>query len=193
MPLSAVKVLELNEKYNLIENLCERELENPEGCGLDIRVGEVYKIKGSSFLGIEKRSTPKIEKIADVKEDGEGKKITMNPGDYFLVRTIEKVNTPKDKIDIEDGMPSRYLMPVVYPRSTLQRCGIKLLATKTDPGYSGNLIFGLANLRNEKFEFELGARMFNIVFEPVIGEIKRAYEGQWNNGRVSTNGTERQV
>jgi deoxycytidine triphosphate deaminase len=45
MILSAKKILELNEKYKIIENLSEREL-NPEGVGIDVRVGEVYKIKG---------------------------------------------------------------------------------------------------------------------------------------------------
>ena len=30
--------------------------------------------------------------------------------------------------------------------------------------------------------------MFNVVFDTAIGKIKRAYEGQWNNGRVSTDG-----
>ena len=41
MILSALKVLELNKEYNLIEGLCKRELENPEGCGIDLRVGRV--------------------------------------------------------------------------------------------------------------------------------------------------------
>ena len=78
--------------------------------------------------------------------------------------------------------------------TTLQNSGIILLATKTDPGYYGPLRFGLANLRNEDFKFELGARMFNIVFEPVIGDIGRGYEGQWQGGkRASTNGIETQI
>ena len=32
--------------------------------------------------------------------------------------------------------------------------------------------------------------MFNIVFEPVIGDIQRAYSGQHNEGRVSGGVTE---
>ena len=46
MYLTSLKVLELNEKYHLIEDLCERDLENPEGVGLDLRVGRVEKIIG---------------------------------------------------------------------------------------------------------------------------------------------------
>lgn len=188
MPLSSKKVLELN----LIEDLCEREIKSPEGVGLDLRVGEVFKIEGDGFLGIEDRHTPKKILIAKYDPD-EIKEVTINPGDYLLVKTIESINTPSEKITIEDGSEPRYLMPYVYPRSTLQRCGISFHATKTDPGYHGQLVFGIANPGNNKFTFELGSRMFNIVFYPVIGEIEREYDGQNQNGRVTSDGkTEKQ-
>lgn len=187
MFLSSKKVLELNEEYNLIEGLCERELQNPEGVGLDIRVGEVYRLKGDGFLGVEDRRTPDLEKIADITIDG-NKIITMSPGDYLAVKTIEKITSPAEKVIIEKGEEPRYLVPLVFPRSTLQRCGIGLFRTKTDPGYSGNLVFGLANLGGEDFEFELGARMFNLVFETVVGDIERAYSGQHQGGRVTSQG-----
>lgn len=199
MPISSIKVLELNEylisqdKRPLIKNLCDRELNNPEGCGLDIRVGEVYKLSGKGFLGVNERETPNDKKIADITVDG-NKMITMGPGEYFLIKTIEEISSPNEKILLEKNMPPRYLMPVVFPRTTLQNSGIALLATKTDPGYHGPLRFGLMNLRKDEFKFELGARMFNIVFEPVIGDIVRGYEGQWQNGiRASTNGIETQI
>ena len=86
-----------------------------------------------------------------------------------------------------------YLSLHVYPRSTLQRCGIYLMATKTDPGYTGELTFALSNLGNMPFRLELGARFANIVFLQVIGDIQRAYERQWKGGRVSTGGMEKQV
>ena len=199
MPISVLKVLELNEylsscnKRPLIDNLCDRELNNPEGCGFDMRVGEVYELSGKGFLGVTERETPDAKKIADISSDG-NKLIIMKPGGYLLVKTMEIISSPDKKILIESGMPLRYLMPVVFPRTTLQNSGIALLATKTDPGYYGSLRFGLANLRNEEFNFELGARMFNIVFEPVIGELARGYEGQWQGGkRASTNGIETQI
>ena len=59
MIISAKKIIELNKRYNLIENLAEREL-NPHGVGMGVRVGEVYKLKEEGFLGVrdEKRKTP---------------------------------------------------------------------------------------------------------------------------------------
>ena len=52
MIISAKKILELNKKYRLIENLAEREL-NPEGLGIDVRVGEVYRLEGITAVEAE--------------------------------------------------------------------------------------------------------------------------------------------
>ena len=44
MKISALKILELNSQYNLLGDLAERELNNPEGVGVDLRVGSVHNI-----------------------------------------------------------------------------------------------------------------------------------------------------
>ncbi len=185
MALSAVKILELNQKHNLIEGLSDRELNNPEGVGIDIRVGEVYEIEGDGFLGVTERKMPNIKMIASITKGD--KQVTMNPGDYLLVKTIEKFNIPGEKVEVEKGV-HKYLTPIINPRSTLQRCGVGLFKTKTDPGYSGELTFGIANLGKQKFTFELGARMFNVLIQEVTGEISRAYSGQNQGGRVTSDG-----
>jgi deoxycytidine triphosphate deaminase len=182
MIISAKKIIELNKKYNLIENLAEREL-NPQGVGLDVRVGGVYKLKEEGFLGVsdEDRKTPAVEKIADANQ----KKIELKPGDFVLVKTIEKVNIPARKVVIEEGREPMFLMLDVYPRSTLQRSGVYFMGTKTDPGYSGELTVALANVGNSHFKLELGARIANLVFKQVFGDVN-PYEGPWQGGRVST-------
>ncbi|MFB6204409.1 MAG: deoxycytidine deaminase [Candidatus Nanohaloarchaea archaeon] len=188
MSLTAAKVLELRERYGLIENLADRELENPEGVGLDIRFGDVYELEGSGFLHREERKTPETEKIV---EAGSGDTLTLEPGDYVLVKTLERVDVPGEKIEV-DGEETHVWLDV-YPRSTLQRSGIYFMGTKTDPGYSGELVFTLANLGPSAFEIQEGARIANLVFKTATGELERAYEGQWNEGRVETGGTEEQV
>jgi len=112
----------------------------------------------------------------------------MKPGDYFLVATMEKINCPSEKIEIGNGYEPMYLIPSISPRSTLQRCGVALHCTDTNPGYSGILTFGLSNKGNNEFDFQLGARMFAIKWIPVTGEIARNYEGQWQGGRETTSG-----
>ena len=191
MKISALKILELNSKYDLLKDLAERELNNPEGSGIDLRVGVVNKIIGESFLAADgssrERYSPKLELVGDIENDG-NKLIVMSPGEYLLVTTMEIIHAPAEKIKYHELFPEGFLIPKVWPRSSLQRGGVSFHATKTDPGYKGKLTFGIKNLGSEDFRFELGARMFNIEYEPVIGEIKRAYSGQHQGGRVTSEG-----
>jgi|FLOH01.1.fsa_nt_gi dCTP deaminase len=188
MILSAKKVLELNEKYQLVEGLSERELNNPEGVEVELRVGEIYALTSEGYLGVENRKSPDIEKVADIKED---KEYIVQPGEYVLVKTIEIIHSPAEKVEVEPGR-SHYLMPTIYPRSTLQRCGVLLRSTTTNPGYKGELTFGLVNLNKFPFRLELGTRICKLVFAEVVGELARTYSGQWAGGRVSTKTEEKQ-
>lgn len=187
MKLSAAKVLELNKEYNLLENLCEREANNPEGVDIDLRVSSVEKIVGDSYLGVNERSSPKTELVGDINHDG-NKKITLEPGEYYLVKTMEKINCPGEPIKYDSNEPERYIIPDIKPRVSLQKGGVSLHCSTTNPGYSGPLVFGIANNSKYNFEFELGSRMFKILWEPVVGGIKRTYSGQHQGGRTSSQG-----
>jgi deoxycytidine triphosphate deaminase len=136
MIISPMIILELNERYNVIENLSERELKNPEGLGFDIRVGEVYKISGNGLLGVTERKTPDSILIASVSSGHKG--VIIKPNGFVLVKTMEKLNIPSKAININGQ--DMLLVPLAYPRSTLQRSGITLLVAKTDPGYLGELV-----------------------------------------------------
>lgn len=167
------ELLELVEKIKLVENLSERELKNPEGAGFDLRVGEVYQLKGGeAFIGITERSTPETELVAQC---GREKEYVLKPGEYVLVKTVEKVNLPQD------------LAAHVYPRTTLHRSGVLLRTAPVSPGYCGELTFGMYNIGPLAVRFELGARLFHIQFSPT-GENVSVYRGQWQGGRVSTEG-----
>ncbi len=179
MIIGTVELLCLVKEKNLVENLDERELNNPEGAGFDLRAGEIYKLKeGESFLGVTERHTSETESIARY---GVHKDIVINPGEYYLVKTMEKINLPFD------------IASIFRPRSTLQRTGLMLITATASPGYSGELTFGLYNAGNNNVRIELGARIAHILFFRT-GENVSSYRGQWQGGRVSTEGkTERQV
>jgi deoxycytidine triphosphate deaminase len=167
------ELLQLVKDNNLVENLCDRELENPEGAGFDLRAGEFFKIHdGEAFLGETERFTPEVYSVARYGKD---KEIKLNPGDYVLVKTIEKVNLPKD------------VAAIFRPRSTLQRSGIALFTATASPGYSGELTFGMRNIGNNPLRLELGARFVHILFFRT-SENHSEYRGQWQGGRVSTQG-----
>jgi len=132
MIISAVRILELNKEHRLLENLSERELENPEGIDIDLRVGRVEEIVGNSFLGVTERSSAKTNLIADIENDG-NKRIALKPGDYFLVRTMEIINCPSKPISYDENLPPRYIVPDIRPRVTLQKAGVSLDCSTTNP------------------------------------------------------------
>lgn len=171
--LGSVELLKLVKEKKLVENLSERELTNPEGAGFDLRLGEVFKLKeGEAFLGEIERHTPDVESIAKYGKD---KDFTIKPGEYYLVKTIEKINLPFD------------ILGIFRPRSTLQRSGAGLITATASPGYSGELTFGLFNAGKNAIRIELGARFVHILFFKT-GENVSSYRGQWQGGRVSTQG-----
>src|SRR3990167_5123367 len=188
MVIGINEILKRVKKEKLIENLGKRELENPEGAGVDLRLGSVHRIvRGGAFIAgarqqaFGKRKGVKTELIAEFKPRAKKQKeIVINPGDYLLVSCFEKLNAPKD------------LMPVVYPRTSLFRAGLLLLNSKTDPGYKGTLTMGLKNLSEFPVILQLGARFANIVFFKIEGETV-SYRGQHQGGRISPADVEQQV
>lgn len=186
-----MSVLGINEiqkrikKNGLIKNLGKRELENPEGVGVDLRLGAVHKIiKGGAFIevdGVElgRRKGVETKVIAEYVE-GQVQEVTVKPGEYYLVQTYEEINTPSD------------LMPLIHPRTSLFRSGLLLLNSKTDPGYVGKLTMGLTNLSPFPVKLQLGARICNIIFHKIEGKTVK-YRGQHQGGRVSPKKVERQV
>lgn len=179
MILGPKALLTLVKTKKLVEGLSERELTNPEGAGFDLRLGEVYKISGDAFLGETERKTADIKLVREYKE-GEKRTITIKPGDYFLVTTIERVNTPLD------------LTINFKPRTTTFRSGLFLRTGNVAPGYKGKLTFGLKNEGPITVTIEMGARFVHAQFEQVLGEGNQ-YRGQWQGGRVAAKKREVQV
>lgn len=179
MILGISELHKLVKDKKLVEGLCGRELENPEGAGFDLRLGEVYELKSKGFLGIDERKTPDVKLMAKFNEKI-NKSFIFKPGKYYTIKTIEKVNTPAD------------ILILFRPRSTLYRSGIALFTGNASPGYCGELTFGFINLGSYPIKIELGARVAHAMFYQVKGK-SNLYRGQWQGGRVSARKKERQV
>ena len=182
-------LLKLVKEKKLVEGLAERELKNPEGAGFDLRLGELYKISGKSFLGITHRETPKVKLVAKYsafdkstadKQKSKINKITIKPGEFYLATTIESVNTPLN-ITIN-----------FKPRTTTFRSGLFLRTGNVAPGYCGKLTFALKNEGPIPVTLEMGCRFVHAQFEWVDGG-GTLYRGQWQGGRVTTKKREKQV
>ena len=179
MILGVDKLHQLVKERDLVENLCQRELENPEGAGFDLRLAEVRELTSNSFLGVDERKTPETKLVAQYQEDKK-ESFVFKPGSYYLVKTIEKVNTPED------------ILILFRPRTTIFRSGLMLFTGNASPGYCGELHFGLANLGPVETEIEMGARIVHAMFYQVDGKT-HLYRGQWQGGRATTEKKEVQV
>ncbi len=179
MILGVDRLLELVKTKKLVENLSERELINPEGAGFDLRLGEIYGLRGKGFLGIENRKTPgvKLLKKYDPKRKSS---FIFKQGFFYLMKTIEKVNTPQD------------VLILFTPRTTIFRSGMMIFTATCSPGYCGELTFAITNLGSCEAEVELGARVVHAMFFQVKGKTN-LYRGQWQGGRVTTSKKEKQI
>lgn len=191
MILGPKNLLDLVKKKKLVEGLSQRELTNPEGAGFDLRLGEVYRILGGAFLGITERKTPDATLVASYqppttrddrlkKRQAKSTVATIQPGEFYLIKTVERVNMPHN------------LTASITPRSTTYRSGIFIRVGNVPPGYRGELTFGLKNEGTIPVTIEMGARIVHIQFHEVKGGGS-LYRGQWQGGRVTTKRREKQV
>ena len=153
----------------LVEDLPESELNSPVGTGFDFRVGELHKITGSSYLGREGRLTPESEILATFR--GDPGHYVIKPREYCLIKTIEIVNLPND------------VMLTFYPRSSFFRSGVSVHTGLADPGFSGQLTFGIVNLSNHDFTLEMGAKVAHAMFQRISGGAP--YRGKWQGGKMT--------
>lgn len=180
MILGTQELLKLVKEKNLVEGLSQRELKRPTGTGFELRLGELFEIRGPGFLGIEDRQTPTEKSLAKY-DPRKTTKILLKPGQFYLAQTVETVKQTEN------------LQIVMFPRSSLFRSGLLLLSSFGDPGWQGKLTFGLINLHNQPFTIEMGARFVQINFFEIKGKILKPYQGQWQGGRVSARKKEKQV
>jgi len=170
MILGVDKLLQLIQTQNLIEGLDKNNI-NVEGTGVDLRIGELYEMEdGKGFIHIENRNSPNYKLIAKFEKD-QSQKIIIKPGQFYIAKTIEVINTPAN------------LFGIFIPRGTFFASGVLVLGFRVDPGYKGNFRFHLVNLGGRDFELEMGARIANMIFLQIEGKTN-LYQGQWQGGRA---------
>jgi len=180
MILGHSELKKLLKKQKLVANLAERELKDPEGCVFDLRIEKVYSLRGRAFLGIDERETPDLVEEASYNPK---KKTTFifKQGKYYLTKTIEEVNLPEN------------IAAIFKPRTTTYRCGLVIRTGIANPGYHGPLYFSAINEGPIPIKIELGARYVSIYFHEVKGRAVHTYRGQWQGGRSTTRGREKQI
>lgn len=180
MILGHTELRKLIKSHQLIKGLSEREINHPEGCVFDLRLDKIYELTGKAFLGIDERETPDLEEVASYKPK-QRSSFVFEPGEYYVTKTIESVNLPDN------------IAAIFKPRSTTFRSGLIVRTGIANPGYQGPLFFGTKNEGKNPVEIELGARYVSVIFLQVKGKPVHSYRGQWQGGRESTKGRERQI
>ncbi len=155
------EILKRIKEEKLLENVDEEAV---QPSGVDLSIDSLYTIKSSSALYRSKKEMPEVEEVvSDI--------YIIRPRKYYLFRTKEWVNMPKD------------LVAFIFPRSTLFRCGISLRTAVVDPGYKGYLTIGIKNENNYEFKLERYAKVAQIVFARVQGNASE-YMGDYQFGKV---------
>lgn len=180
MILGHSELRKLIKSHNLITGLSKREQDNPEGCGFDLQLDKIFRLEGKAFIGLTERETPKFVEVASY-DSKKKSTFTIRPGRYYMTKTVEEINLPEN------------ITALVTPRGTTVRSGLILRTWNAAPGYKGTMYFGLYNAGNISVKFELGARYAHILFFEVKGKPVNKYRGQWQGGRATTKGREKQI
>ncbi|AEF95911.1 deoxyuridine 5'-triphosphate nucleotidohydrolase [Methanotorris igneus] len=132
-------------------------------CGIDLRVGKIYKIVGKGTIDFtnEKRKLPAYIEVFDSEKDV---KIDLEPGVY-IVKTADKIKVPEN------------VAGFAYPRSSLLRMGATLYTAVHDPGYEGYPAY-LLHVLNPITIYK-HARIAQIVFVE-CRDVAGLYEGIYN-------------
>jgi len=125
-------------------------------CSIDLRLGNLFRIFDHSkypFIDPYKKDySSDITREVKLKVD---QQFIMQPGDFVLAVTMEKVTIPDNMMGRLEG------------RSSLGRMGIVVHSTASifDPGWNGNCVLELGNLGRMAVALTPGMRICAMTFE----------------------------
>lgn len=156
------------EQEGLVEDYIDLETQlTPNGFDVTVDKVEEFESRGKIDFSNSEREISETEAIEPVKEDS-GDDYgwwDLEPGSY-KVRINERVDIPND------------LVGIVFPRSSLLRCGAFNHHGVWDAGYEGGIVFILKVENPEGLRIKENARVAQVVF---MGqeEVGKGYEGKF--------------
>lgn len=125
-------------------------------CSIDLRLGNVFRVfdySRKAYIDPAKKDYSKEITKEIVLKDGE--QFIMQPGDFVLAVTLERVKIPDD------------LMGRLEGRSSLGRLGIVVHSTASvfDPGWDGNCVLELGNMGRMAVALTVGMGICAMTFE----------------------------
>jgi len=150
--------IKVSPKFDLKEQL--------GSCSIDLRLGNAFRVFEHSkhpFIDPSDKSQSKdITREIRVKN---GERFIMQPGDFVLAVTMEKVTISPELLGRLEG------------RSSLGRLGIVVHSTASvfDPGWDGNPVLELGNLSNIAVALYPGMRICAMTFEELSSPAETPY------------------
>lgn len=135
-------------------------------CSIDLRLGDTFRVfehsKNPYIDPSKKDYSNEITREVKVKK---GEHFIMQPGDFVLAVTLEKISiSPK-------------LLGRLEGRSSLGRLGIVVHSTASifDPGWDGQAVLELGNLGRMAVALYPGMRICAMTFEQLSSEAETPY------------------
>jgi dCTP deaminase len=135
-------------------------------CSIDLRLGDSFRVfeysKNPYIDPSQKDYSNEITKEVTIKN---GEHFVMQPGDFVLAVTLERVKI------------SSNLMGRLEGRSSLGRIGIVVHSTASvfDPGWDGRCVLELGNLGRMAVSLTVGMRICAMTFEELTSKVEVSY------------------
>lgn len=133
---------------------------------VDLRLGNVFKIYDNSKISIlDPTQKGAIAKAMRTLEIPEGEPLILQPDEFILGVTEEKVTVPDDLVVRVEG------------RSSLGRLGIIIHSTAgfVDPGFSGTITLEISNINRLPIALYPGMRICQIAIEQMSSPVLEPY------------------
>lgn len=125
-------------------------------CSVDLRLGKRFRVFNHSKMPYIDPNNAKLTKEMMSEVDvRDGEPFILQPGDFVLATTIEKIGIPDNLLGRLEG------------RSSLGRLGIVVHSTASifDPGFRGVIVMELGNLGRMPVSLYPGMRICSMTFE----------------------------
>ncbi len=160
-----------------VESHDNTHMENIHASSLDLRLGKYFKIYEHSKHAILDPSKPEtLQDVTRLIEVEEGKSFIVQPGEFVLGVTLEKIK-------LGDHLVAR-----VEGRSSLGRLGIIVHSTAgfVDAGFEGTITLEITNINRMPVALHPGMRVCQLAFEtmssvadvPYHRKVSAKYQGQ---------------
>ena len=142
-------------------------LEHIHASSMDLRLGSTFKLyEHSKFAVLDPKQPETFAKgmRTVIVEDGEP--FIVQPGEFVLGVTQEKITVPDDLVARVEG------------RSSLGRLGIIIHSTAgfVDPGFEGTITLEISNLNRLPVALYPGMRVCQVAFEQMSSPAEQPYD-----------------